>query len=212
MRNLTCKWCRKSSEIMRLPTGSWKDLIPTDPTTSPGFKWCTSPTTAIAVDDPFGSGEKIHENPGSQLRWEPRSATSTHSEFLKANTISLGIQSYLRRLGDWRHCYVGLEGPSTFWEGTWIPRALGFGSLSSSNSNRTCSWVNVGTWSFHPPLTNNKHFCYRLYVYKYIIISSDQVVGCIEIRWWRKCCKRLQKGNSRTNHVEESEDTLPILP
>ena len=22
-----------------------------------------------------------------------------------------GIQSYLLRLGDWRHCYVGLEGP-----------------------------------------------------------------------------------------------------
>ena len=24
---------------------------------------------------------------------------------------TLGIQSYLLRYGDWRHCYVGLEGP-----------------------------------------------------------------------------------------------------
>ena len=24
--------------------------------------------------------------------------------------------------GDWRHYCVGLEGPSIFWEGTWIPR------------------------------------------------------------------------------------------
>ena len=42
-----------------------------------------------------------------------------------ASEEDLWIQSYLLRYGDWRHCYVGLEGrvvPNLRFGTTWIPR------------------------------------------------------------------------------------------
>ena len=82
-------------------------------------KVCVEPNKTLDeyLDPPRG----VSKSSAEKAPYTPY--TPYNGTCLEAKTsTSLGIQVPCQK-GDWRHCYVGLEGPSTFWEGTWIPRA-----------------------------------------------------------------------------------------
>ena len=119
---------------------------------------------------------------------------------------SLGIQSYLLRLGDWRHSYVGFEGPSTFWEGTTF--SLGNWKVAwiclidhrinwmlQCRAKSQMHVLNVGSWL--GPLAHvsrmfraSRSFkCLHIYLYP----RSHQVFLCMASLYMSRQAQRVQK-------------------